>query len=557
MADGPKKIERLPFVVESCDFKTDIQIDFATLEGIDDDKIMDWPVVYVLNNKKEVYIGQTTSLQRRTSQHGSNKEKAAFNRLNVIFSEEFNMSVVTDYESRLIQLMHADELFSVTNKNGGISNADYFSKAEYGEMFSDLWEQLRNFELASHSIAELENSVLFKYSPFKELNSDQEVALRKILDTLGDKKKAPMVVEGIPGSGKTVLAVFLFKALKDSEEYKDKNIKLVIPQTSLRGTLQKVFRQTMNLDPKDVIGPSELMKVEKGYVSGKKNNYDILLIDEAHRLRQRKNVMNHATFIANNEVLGLNPFDGELDWVLDQCATPIFFFDALQTVGPSSTNQKKLFSKVKTAEPPIVLSSQMRVKGGTDYIGHVSSILNSESPDKLDFSKTYEFGLFESFEKFEQSFVQTLGEHNLTRMMAGYAWPWKTKGNKPGFDIEIEGIKKRWNRGTNNWVGKGLEDYSIATEMGSIHSLQGYDLSYSFVVFGNDIIYNPNTNEIEVVKENYFDKNGKNNTTPEELLQYIKNIYYVFLTRGINGTFCYACDENLRKYLSKFMNTLG
>ena len=50
--------------------------------------------------------------------------------------------------------------------------------------------------------------------------------------------------------------------------------------TSLRTTLKKVFRNVKNLKSSMVLGPSDVI--------GK--DYDILIVDEAHRLNRRVNI---------------------------------------------------------------------------------------------------------------------------------------------------------------------------------------------------------------------------------------------------------------------------
>lgn len=543
------------FIVDFCDFVPGAEIEYQVL-ALEEDKIFDWPMIYVLSNSEEAYVGQTTSVKRRMRQHGENREKQAFRRVDVIFNEEFNLSVVADYESKLIQLMHADGKFVMTNKNGGLSNANYFSKPTYDSLFSELWKELASIELVEHSLAELEDSEIFKYSPFKELTADQHVAMQEIIEAIDGSHETPIIVEGMPGSGKTILAVFLFKMLRDNPKYKDKNIKLVIPPTSIRQSIKNVFKRTMNLDPGDVIGPSELVKPEKGF-SGSGRNYDILLVDEAHRLHQRKNVMNHNTFIKTNERLGLDEYAGELDWILDQCRLPVLFYDGLQVVGPSGTSQGILSEKIEnerqTMPTVIPLTSQMRVKGGSLYIDYIQALLADRHPVRNADWDNYEFCLVQSPLEFERLFKEKLAAHSLTRMVAGYAWPWATKGGKPGIDIDLgEGVKLRWNCGTENWVAKGFKEAKIAQEVGCIHSIQGFDLSYAFVILGKDIRFNNETQRVEIVRNNYFDRNGKNGTNDSELLNYIRNIYYVLLTRGIYGTYIYACDEALREHLSKF-----
>ena len=100
---------------------------------------------------------------------------------------------------------------------------------------------------------------------------------------------------------------------------------------------------------------------------------------------------------------------------------------------------------------------------------------------------------------------------------------------------------------------KKTSKFKESSASGCIHSIQGYDLNYAFVILGKDIGYDKNTKQIIVRKELYFDQNGKRSTTYEQLLEYIKNIYYVLMTRGIKGTFLYVCDDDLREYLSQYI----
>jgi DUF2075 family protein len=98
-------------------------------------------------------------------------------------------------------------------------------------------------------------------------------------------------------------------------------------------------------------------------------------------------------------------------------------------------------------------------------------------------------------------------------------------------------------------------------EVGSIHTIQGYDLNYAGVVIGNDIGIDPASKKIVFRRENYFDSKGTLNNrvqgiiySDEDILQYVVNIYRVLLTRGIKGTFVYVCDSELRKLISARMN---
>lgn len=168
--------------------------------------------------------------------------KRIFDKVYFIYSKMFNQSVTFDYESKLIQYIVADELYQVTNKNSGIADKQYFEKQKYDERFEMLWRKLQREKLVKHSIEEIENSDLFKYSPYKELNNSQREAVEEILTKVKDGTVNRVVVNGMPGSGKTIVAVYLMKYLADSEEYKKKQIGFVVPQTSLRKTMKMIFK---------------------------------------------------------------------------------------------------------------------------------------------------------------------------------------------------------------------------------------------------------------------------------------------------------------------------
>ena len=93
-------------------------------------------------------------------------------------------------------------------------------------------------------------------------------------------------------------------------------------------------------------------------------------------------------------------------------------------------------------------------------------------------------------------------------------------------------------------------------QVGCIHSIQGYDLNYAFIIMGPEIGYDPAKKEIIIRKENYFDANGRKSATDEELEEYIRHIYYVLLTRGIRGTYLYVCGPELRRYISGLVDTI-
>lgn len=199
-----------------------IEGDFKNNKYSNEEYLDNWPMLYILENGKKAYIGESNHVKTRMTQHATNEEKRIFNKVHFIYSRLFNQSVTFDYESKLIQYIVADELFQVTNKNSGIADKQYYEKEKYDEKFELLWRKLQKEKLVKHSLEEIENSDLFKYSPYKELNDNQRKAVEDILAQIESGNVNRVVVNGMPGSGKTIVAVYLMKYLADSEEFAGK-----------------------------------------------------------------------------------------------------------------------------------------------------------------------------------------------------------------------------------------------------------------------------------------------------------------------------------------------
>ena len=123
------------------------------------------------------------------------------------------------------------------------------------------------------------------------------------------------------------------------------------------------------------------------------------------------------------------------------------------------------------------------------------------------------------------------------------------------FDIVIgDDFRMQWNRTDKDWINSATSP----DEVGSIHTVQGYDLNYAGVIVGPELRWSPEEQRIVVDRKNYFDKRGKQssqkfgiNTTDDVLMALIVNIYTVLMTRGMLGTYVYVHDEELRAVLDE------
>ena len=526
-----------------------------------------WPVVYIIKDDTigEAYIGESTNAINRMKNHLANEDRKKLADLLIISCDKFNKSAVLDIESNLIQYMSSDGRYKLQNGNTGLINHNYYQREQYQGLFDNLWEHLLVEKYAKNPLSRIDNSDLFKYSPYKSLTNDQHDSVLEILGLLTKKEENTIFVEGGAGTGKTILAIYMMKLLKTDimdhhldaedetysselrmisqlkEKFPNPRVALVVPMTSLRKTLKKVFANVKGLKSSMVIGPSEVSK----------NEYDVLIVDEAHRLRKRKNITNFKSFDDANKLLGFDIHEGtELDWILKQSKNQIFFYDEGQSIKPSDIDQAK-FIKQKWSSSLLKLVSQHRVKGGMDYINYIDKLLHCrlEKGDKKFESVHYEFVLYDSLTDLYADLKKKEDEFGLCRLLSGYSWEWKSAKNDVP-DITIEGLNLKWNTTNEDWINSP----NAFNEVGCIHTTQGYDLNYTGIIFGKEITYNPETKQIEINSSQYFDKKGKQGIEdPSTLKAYILNIYKTMMLRGIRGTYVYICDEGLREYFKEFV----
>ena len=529
-----------------------------------------WPIVYILNNNgvSQAYVGETIDTNSRIFTHLQTPSKSHLQEAHLISSRKFNKSVTLDIESNLIKYLHADGKYKLLNGNLGLVNHSYYQREDfYWDLFKNIWNGLISNGIAQHSLEHISNSDLFKYSPYKTLSADQRKNLMLIIDALLSENKKSVLVEGGAGTGKTILAIFLFKLMltsdedfnyrefgEDEKEFVDKvkqlkikfpnpKMGLIIAMGSFRKTIKKVFRNINGLNSNLVIGPSDL----------EYESYDILFVDESHRLRKRVNLGPYFKIYDRVcKALKLDKLNtSELAWTQLRSNKVLYFYDAKQSIKPSDVDAVD-FENLKNASNSInvKLHSQFRVKGGNGFVDFVNNLLDNTFKNKeFKYNDTnYDLLLFENFSDFVNELREKNEKHQLSRFIAGYAWPWISKNDPDAYDIEIENIKLKWNSTAIDYINSDID----AQEVGCIHTTQGYDLNYAAIIFGPEIIYNPISKEIEIVKENYKDRNGTATIRDNAILKdYVANIYKTIMLRGILGCYIYVCDENLRNYFRK------
>ncbi|MEL0199568.1 MAG: DNA/RNA helicase domain-containing protein, partial [Gammaproteobacteria bacterium] len=290
-------------------------------------KLEPFPSVYIIENGNEIYIGEGIDPVKRLKTHLRDKKVKSPAKMHIISNYDFNVSVAKDLESYLIQLIKAEGKYKMINKDQLGIRHNYYMKNSYQQRFNHIWKNLIEMGIGHSSEEEIKNTQIYEFSPFKSLTSDQQYIVDEILTQINEGTYKVFIVEGDPGSGKTILANYLLKELTEQ----GKDAALVFSMTSIRKTVQEVFKSVLGMNEK-VIGPADL----------RKKKYEVLIVDEAHRLNRRKNLANYGIFDKVNQHFGLDNDGDQLDWISKSADITILFYDSLQSIKPSDIEPEKL-----------------------------------------------------------------------------------------------------------------------------------------------------------------------------------------------------------------------
>lgn len=367
----------------------------------------DYHAVYILENGKHAYIGESADARDRAKQHYVDKIKKQYKlkNMHIITHEDFEETPAKHYERILIKLMRADSKFIILNDNDGQKKIHYRRKRFFEPEFDKFWPKLIEKGLVNEKeFFFILNSNKYKYSPYTNIDSEQKSALTSIVNALTSEethahqtefKERPILVNGDAGTGKTVVATSLFYHLKFDEKFQGKKIALIIPNPSMRHEIQEVFKTVKGLYKKDVMAPTAITRKAA-------EKYDIIICDEAHKLRNIKNqVTYNRSFKAACERLGLEHTScDELDWIFKQSKSFVLFYDKKQSVGPSELDtiyfEQRINDRYRGVRP-VELKRQQRVKAGRSYVPYIYDVLYQKVKLKKKFDN-YEFALFSSFD---------------------------------------------------------------------------------------------------------------------------------------------------------------
>jgi DUF2075 family protein len=364
----------------------------------------------------------------------------------------------------------------------------------------------------------------------------------------GKKEREICYYYGGPGTGKSVIALNI---LADAAVRK-KNV--------LYGCKSKPFIEGL----KRMVGPDARIIFSNLYrfVPNKteENEFDILLIDEAHRVEKRSNHQ----YTRPDDRSDMPQMDQ-----LVRCAkTAVFFIDDKQNVRSSEVGSSDLIreaaSRYGAGVHEVTLETQYRCMGSNDYLLWIESVLGYSDEERL-FRKDdmFDFRILSSLEEIMDILLEKEKEKpNSARMTAGFCWPWSTKTDVNGDlvkDVRIGDFAMPWE--THDKVGRIPKGYvrwyewayrpEGIKQVGCIYTAQGFEFDYVGVIIGNDLCVDKTTGKLSADINATKDPMLKRSADSFE--KHVKNIYRTLLTRGMKGCYVYFTDKHTEEYFRERM----
>jgi hypothetical protein len=362
--------------------------------------------------------------------------------------------------------------------------------------------------------------------------------------------KEVVVITGGPGSGKSVIALSLL-----GELYRQ-------GYTALHATGSRSFTQTMRRHAgRGSPRVKELFKYFNSFIDAQRNDIEVLICDEAHRVRETS--ANRYTSAAQRTGRS------QIDELIAVARVPVFLLDEHQVVKPGEVGTveaiKSHASSLGFRVHHVQLDDQFRCGGSRKYERWVLRLLGFEAgdPESWTGDDHFEVTLADSPWEMENILRSKLTEGYSARISAGYCWPWSdSRSDAPLVsDVRIGDWAMPWNVKGDRAVGKAPPSALWATmeggfdQVGCVYTAQGFEYDWSGVIIGPDLIARQGR-MITVRAASKDPEFNKRSVTDLQYDRHIRNIYKVLLTRGMAGTVLYAVDPQTRQFLADLIETV-
>ncbi|MGH3634163.1 DNA/RNA helicase domain-containing protein [Mycobacterium sp.] len=391
-----------------------------------------------------------------------------------------------------------------------------------------------------------------RHRPQFQLIGNQQLAVDLVMHAVeraraGNTKRI-IAVTGGPGSGKSVVALSLLGDLA-------RRGRTVVHATGSRSFTQTLRKVAGNRAPM----VRSMFKYFNQFISAEANGLDVLILDEAHRIRE--------TSVDRYTRAELRTDRPQIDELMAAARVPVFLLDEHQVVRPGemgTLGQIERHARHLGLEfQHIPLGEQFRCGGSEEYVLWVTRLLglSDEPSGPWRGDPQFDVRLADSPVEME-NFLSHCREHSYSaRMTAGYCWPW-SDARKDGTlvdDVQIGDWARPWNSKSNRRIGEAPPSALWSTEdggfgqVGCVYTAQGFEYDWNGVIIGDDLVWRDG--RFVTVRQANRDPNFRSKVAVSDRRfdQLVRNVYKVLLTRGMVGTVIYSTDEETRKAFREMM----
>ncbi|HVB12984.1 MAG TPA: DUF2075 domain-containing protein [Nitrososphaerales archaeon] len=376
------------------------------------------------------------------------------------------------------------------------------------------------------------------------LLDEQQVVYDKVFTSakegFHDKQKTIIIVKGGPGTGKSVIAINLMADLL-RQEY-----------NTHYATGSRAFTLTL----RKIIGTrgSAQFKYFNSYIEAEENAVDVLIADEAHRIRKTS----ASRFTPKNKRLDIPQIE-ELIKAAKVCA---FFIDDDQVVRPGevgSVQYIKEYAQKKNCKIfEYELEAQFRCNGSDAFVNWVNNTLGIKRTANVIWDQHEEFDLkiFNTPEELEIAIKEKVKSGHTGRVTAGFCWAWSDPNPNGSLkdDVVIGDYRRPWNaKPEARILAAGIPKSNLwaydpngIDQVGCIYTAQGFEFDYAGVIFGDDLVYDFDKQTWVGNPENSADTVVKR--SKEQFVELVERTYRVLLSRGMKGCYLYFVDKDTERF---------
>ena len=346
------------------------------------------------------------------------------------------------------------------------------------------------------------------------------------------RQKSVVIVKGGPGTGKSVIALEVMGEL------------LRMKKTVVHATGSSAFTNTL----RKIVGARAkgLFKFFNSFVDAPEEAFDVLIADEAHRIRESSN-SRYTPRARRTKV-------PQIDELMRIARLGVFFIDEKQIVRPNEVGSIQLiregavrFGVAAGDIAEFELQTQFRCSGSDAYLQWLDNVLGIRPAEAPRFDSRMEFRIFDSPAAMMAEIRERNRERkNSARIVAGFCWPWSNPRPDGTLvdDVVIGDFRMPWERKDQFW--RWATDDSGMEQVGTVYTAQGFEFDYIAVIFGNDLVYDPAAEDWKAISQRSHDTQVKRNNP--QLREHLASVYRVLLSRAHKGVYVHFMDEGTERF---------